>query len=552
MINLFGLSIEKSVEYVGFIISPIVKSVAIIVLLHIFQKILSQRNAFLAATLFATNFIILPLGSFGRPDHHIFIILFMIVHLANIARILETNSTKQSDSIKAALSAALNVWISPETLIPLLLIDGILLLSTFLNILRLENLYIKSLFTTLFISAIICLPNHASGYYLMVGAMFLVVPYITFNEFYLTDQIFKHWHWIVLFLMMILSPLFPVVEYDKISFVHMSLYIFMSLFLGINMFQQEKDIKSRAIFALFWGIIIAAVFLCIYPRFLHGMSADISDYVKEIWLHRVSEMTSPLKCGDAVFFTSHSIIVAISTYDMITKLLSKKFSKIDLLWWIFIANALCYTVLAGLFYRMLPYSALFSLPLVVEFGMNSKFVKYLSSTLRIMVTFFLSTFFVLVVACLKNDDHIEEPYPAYDKRELYGELNKLSKKPVVIMAHTNDGTDIMYFTKHSVVGVPYHRQTWGIVASYKIMEGKYDENEAKEILRKTNTSYIFIRKAKQKSTVENMSLAQIIIDESESKPRKKTCPAWIRLISLSKKFNDIVVAKIDRALVQKQ
>jgi hypothetical protein len=544
IISLFGFSIEKSIEYVGFAISPIVKSVAAVVLLRIFQKIFSKRDAFLAVALFVANFAILPIGSFGRPDHHIFIMLSMIIYLASIMRILEANSHSLNDYLKVALASALCVWISPETLAPLLLSDAVLLLSTFSNILKLEDLYVKSLFTTSIILLIICFPNPANGHYIVMSAMFLVIPYVTFNKFYLSDPIFKYWHAIVLFLVLILSPLFPAPEYDKISSAHMFLYLFMSLFLGINMFRPEEDVKGKAIFTIFWGVITAAVFLCMYPKFFYGMSADVSDYVKEIWLRKVNEMKSPLQCGDMAFWATHFIIVMVSIYCKIIKLLRKKFSKIDLLWWIFIANASCYAILSGLFYRMLPYSALFSLPLVVELGMNSKFMTCFSRTSKIITTFFLSTLFTLVTAYLKNENAPEESSITYEKRELYEELDKLSGKSIVIMAHVNDGVDIMYLTKHSVVGVPYHRQNWGIIASHKIMEGEYNENEAKEILRKTNSSYILVRKPKQKNAIKNMSLAQIIIDEAEKRPNRKPCPAWIKIVKLPQKFSDVVLAKI--------
>ncbi|MDR3187109.1 MAG: hypothetical protein LBT63_01615 [Holosporaceae bacterium] len=551
VLSLFGFSIDKSVGYVGFIVSPIVKSVAAIVLLRVFQAIFSKRDAFLATALFVANFIISPFGSFGRPDHHIFIMLFMIIYLSNIARILGTGSSNLGNYIKAALTSALCIWISPETMIPLLLVDGILLLSAFSNVLKLEDLYVKNLFTTCIISAIICFPWPTNGYYIIMSLMFLVAPYVTFNKFYLTDPIFKYWHMIVLCLAMVLSPLFPAPEYDKISSAHMSLYLFMSLFLGINMFRQKEDLKNRATFAMVWGAIVASVFLCIYPKFFCGMSADISDYVKEIWLYRVSEMKSPLKCGDIAFWTTHFIVIVISIYSKILELLRKKFSRIDLLWWIFIANSLCYVIFGGFFYRMLPYSALFSLPLMVELGMNGKWARYLSRASRIIVTFFLSTLLILASGYLKDGDSAEEPFIAYEKTELYDELNKLSDEPVVIMADVNEGVDILYFTKHSAVGVPYHRQVWGIVASHKIMEDEYNEEEVKEILRKTNSSYIFVRKSNKKNVLKNMSLARIIIDKSEKKPNATPCPAWISLVNLPQKFNDVVLAKVNRELLQK-
>jgi hypothetical protein len=83
------------------------------------------------------------------------------------------------------------------------------------------------------------------------------------------------------------------------------------------------------------------------------------------------------------------------------------------------------------------------------------------------------------------------------------------------------------------------------------MENEYNESEVKEILRKTNSSYIFVKKSNKKNAIENMSLARIIIDESEKRPNRVPCPAWISLVNLHQKFNDVVVAKVNRELLQK-
>jgi hypothetical protein len=106
------------------------------------------------------------------------------------------------------------------------------------------------------------------------------------------------------------------------------------------------------------------------------------------------------------------------------------------------------------------------------------------------------------------------------------------------MTHSNDGPAILYHTKHSVVGAPYHRQAQGIIFSYKIMEDEYDEEVAKSILKVTDSSYLFVRKPNDYSETAKMSLARMIANNN--------LPNWLSVVKLPEKFSDITIVKIDK------
>ncbi|MDR2682016.1 MAG: hypothetical protein LBB29_03150 [Holosporaceae bacterium] len=114
-------------------------------------------------------------------------------------------------------------------------------------------------------------------------------------------------------------------------------------------------------------------------------------------------------------------------------------------------------------------------------------------------------------------------------------LDALSTAPVVLMSTTNNGARILYFTKHSAVGANYHRQREGIIACYKVMKEKYHEQTVKSVLEATNSAYIFIHTSDK---IEQDSLPQMIIENKQ--------PAWIERLEIPQKFNDIIVAKINR------
>jgi uncharacterized membrane protein len=227
----------------------------------------------------------------------------------------------------------------------------------------------------------------------------------------------------------------------------------------------------------------------------------------------------------------------VSVVGKVLQLFDRKERKsTDFLWKIAIVNSVIYTIFSGAAYRMIPYSILFSLPLIVDFGMNGNFTKSFYRPLRILITLFISIVFVFFTAVLDHSDNESKDIDAgYTKQELFEVIDNLSENPIVIMAHSNDGPALLYYTKHSVVGAPYHRQTEGIISSYKVMEDEYDEKTVRDILKTTGSSYIFIRK-KQYQKSDLRSLAKMITDNVP--------PKWIEIVELPPKFKDVIIAKI--------
>jgi hypothetical protein len=546
ILNFFIGSINKSIEIVCFLISPIIKSVAIVVFFNIARKLMSRKNAFLCSAAFAAHPLIIEFGIFGRPDHHAFIMLFIVLYLNSV--IVAAQSKKAY--IKPAVIAALCVWISPETLIPIVLIDGVLFIYFFSDEEGLEFLYKKSLATACCVGAIVLVPCRS----IEDVRRILTVEYDKISNlhavlfFYAT---LYYWgvykggksspslYW--LFLFFFPFPL-SLKSFDPFSLSFITSLILWFSLAGFCIFtrKQKWDLRKRAIFAVVCFFIIALDFLDIYPNFFEGMSGGVDDYVKEIWLSRVSEMQSPFTHGDGAFFITYCVIIATSIAGKVAELiLGKKVDFRSLIWSILIVNAVCYTIFAGISYRMLPYSVMFGLPIIIDFGMNGRLTKSLDRIPRIIISTFLSVFFVFCAPLFNpNDQKNKNSAQSYSQSELFAAIDNLSQDPVVIMAHSNDGPALLYYTKHSVVGAPYHRQTQGIIFSYKTMSDEYDEETVKNILKITNSSYIFVRKLKRADETKRSSLARMICDG--------ILPEWISVIKLPEKFNDVVIAKIDR------
>jgi hypothetical protein len=502
---------------------------------------MKKNNAFLTTATFPCHPLIFGINHFGRPDHHAFIMLFMVIYLKSIIEVVLTKFNGENLYLKPAIVATLCVWISPETLIPILLTDGILFIYAFSDMEKLKFLHMKNTLIACGVGMIAFFSSHQMFSYVLTACILLmvVVPYATTTNWYQQNRILKYWHIVVITLMLYLCPLIAPVEYDKISAVHVFLFVCSAVYFGIGIAHCRLELKRRTVLSAVWFVIIATVFLFLYPKFFSGMSANIDDYVKEIWLNEVRELQSPLAGSGKVDFLIYCVILVISIGSKVTRLLSQKRAVADIIWYILMGNAAIYTILAAMAYRMQPYAILFGLPIIVDFAVNGDFGKSIHRLWRVVGALFLTTFFLFLTGFFSDSACSKSVSRAYTPRELFELIDNLSQTPAVIMACIDDGPALLYHTKHSVVGAPYHRQERGIISSHKIMDAKYDEETVKSILKSTGSSYIFIKKYlydKKRSKPE--SLAQMLINNN--------CPDWINILKLPQRFSDVIIAKIDQ------
>ena len=74
IIDFFVDSVETSVKYACFLISPITGLISMVFVHKILQNFLKKDSIFLATAIFCASPFLIPFFSFGRPDHHSFII----------------------------------------------------------------------------------------------------------------------------------------------------------------------------------------------------------------------------------------------------------------------------------------------------------------------------------------------------------------------------------------------------------------------------------------------------------------------------------------------
>lgn len=542
IIHWLGISIEDSIKYVCFVISPIIKLICTILVFDLLKKFMSKESSFVGAAVFCGTPFVSTIFSFGRPDHHAFIMMWMIIYASSLVDILQADKGKIKPFLKSGTVAAINVWISPETLIPILLGECVLFLRSFNDEELCEKLYFKNATTAFFIMVITGIEQKVfstPSYGLTVCFWIFLFAHAMKSKLTFQSPYLRYWHFAYLLNLMMVMPFIGPVEYDKISIVHFVVFACITVGMAINI--QLMGQKYHKIDIIIWCAVIATVFLSIYPLFLKGMAADVPELAKRIWLYKVNEMRSPFAKDTGLFMIVFFIICLVAIVVKIQELSKNKIfqrTEENTIWWLFTALGSAYTILGCCAYRMLPYAALFSTPLIISLGMDSFWVKKWNHLSKIVFTLCLGVFFVCFTGYCEFDpeEAKKNRKETYSPLELFNFLDKLSPTPKVIMAYANDGPTLLYYTKHTVISVPYHRATQGIIYSYIITQMSYDEKLAKKVLKKTRSQYIFLRK----SVLDNPKSLGARIFKGE-------IPTWCKKIKVPEKFDDIVLVEIDQS-----
>lgn len=546
IVNLFVGSINKSVEYVCFFITPIMNAIMCIVVYSLFQKITDKKNAFLGALLFAIIPSIGEISTPGRPDHHIFIMLMEVGYLYTFANIFKNNCEIKSDYIISGISAAICIWTAIEILPLVLLSEVILFFFSRNNIKKLKFLYVKSIITTFLIGMIIFLSFPITSSSVVNLAITAVIFSFSINEL-------DYWHVLILGIVILAFSFDNTFTYDKISVMHFVLYLCGSLYFAINVFYNKSISKNPMKFAIALGILFGSIFLHKYPNFLLGVEGGASEFLREIWFPKIQDLTSPFESGVAasICFCLNFIILFIAIYNKICELINKKFENINIFWWFLIILNIVYFGFTVIVRRFIPTLSMISLFLILDFGLNgiafkffSRKTKYLIACVLVLFPSFVQKYgYIIQGLMFKRDIFIQQVKKEHQKikqeDEIFKFLNNLSVTPVVIMADPYSGPRILYHTKHNVVSVPFHSQEKGVTSSLVItIKHRATEQETRDILKSTNASYVFIKKSMCISDKESHNFANLSMNGYIQE--------WGEIVDLNIKSNEYIIVKISK------
>lgn len=528
LVSWFSSSMDRAVELTGFFIAPIFRFLIALLLLKIFSKI-SPKIAFITAILFILHFSLCEIFALGRPDHHAFIMFLEVYFLYYLKKFIFNCSLK--NSITLALLTSLCIWSSTETL-PLLLICEVVLFF-FGTEFTPAILFKKNLLIAIFISLILLSKSPADCFttFLLIS-VYLISNNSKYNKIYFTFP--------ALILIFYFSLTTNII-YDEISKLHLNLYLTACIYFEImNLFKGNKLKIGIPL-----GLILGGIFLFFYPNFLLGIEGNASKFLRDFWFPTIIDLSSIFRLDHIIFgiiFWFNTSVLFIAAYDKLITINSfKNIGKDEIFWLILVVLSVSYSVFAVFACRMILTFYVLSLPIVVEFCL-SRFKRNFGIKLSFTFIIIPSLSYLLItprgdwfdwrglsLLRLYNENKVE----------FFKSLNTISEKPKVIMADPYSGPEILYFSKHNVVSVPFHRQEKGLISSLIITQWKeFNEKLSINELIKTNSSYILIRRA-------NGSLNNL-----EGVIANSYIPKWISL-SLIDKNKEFRLVKIDTDLMKK-
>jgi hypothetical protein len=310
--------------------------------------------------------------------------------------------------------------------------------------------------------------------------------------------------------------------------MHLALYLCASLYFAINAFYLQYTARGSIKFSLVTGLILGAAFLYKYPRFLLGVEGGACDFLRKIWFPNIQDLSSPLEHNymDSICFCLFAVTLFVAIYSKICRLIRKKCEDMDVFWWLMVAINVVYCVFATMARRMLTNIAILSIPLFIDFALNgfifktffSRKIKALVACLFILLPALWLKYIHMMKEFLVNTEEFLEYFKQkqlkiYEEDRIYKFLDEgLGPDPVVIMADPYSGPRILYNTRHNVVSVPFHSQKNGVISSLTItIKPQAGEKETKEILKSTNSSYVFVNKFMCSCPELSVNLANLII-----------------------------------------
>lgn len=456
---------KDALFYFSSIISPIFGIFATLKYLQICKRFFQSSVSFLCGLFFLLNGYTFIQIAPCRPDHHALLILLAVLMLKYCLEMLSNMQTGKYDNsaIKLGITYSIGISASPELLL------------------------------------IIC-PMEA----------FLAIYYMATN-YGIEQNIKKNSWWLVSIIACFFAFSFDSLanlsspDYDKISIVHVAISA-SALMFWLTVRQIKFDDMTKRIYgSAFIGLTLVCLLYKIFPDIIYLMSGKVDPDVKKLWLQNVSEMSSPIK-DDNIFTTFAYILPALCTlagcYSVLTKMGNVKFDKKIMIVYTS-AISILFTILTGITYRIGYYFAIFAIPFIVHFFMFSSIAERVKQRYRghvCMLGFFM-IFYALpcLIVCIWPENGEEEE--KFDVKSMIQYLAEIDKTET-ILAHHGYGPKILYYTKHNIIGSPYHRQTYGLLSDHKVFCSETNDiNDLLEIIKTSNVGYIVFDSKHNKSKI---------------------------------------------------
>ena len=333
-------------------------------------------------------------------------------------------------------------------------------------------------------------------------------------------------------------------DIDRVSVVYLLLSVLAGAFwFGLagltHKFDTPHQFFGRFLAAAAGGAIAVSVMALTFPEFFLGPFAEISPIVTTYFLGSISDMRSAFELPlmtVAADYSDAALAIAIVVY-----LFAAKRMRVSSLAWLFLLSCLSiYFCLAVMHVRFTPAPAVlsaipfaYSIDIVRRYA-SEKLAPAIGASLRIAVSFFLvigpGILLTLLLIPFSSKGATQEA--TVDLRscpihKIAPYLDELPGTRIILSPDLYAGPALLYFTRHAVVGTPYHSNTKAIEDTFRIMTD-LDDRRARQILARRGVALVLVCKRNDFSAI----LAPDAKDTLYARLKRRSAPAWLRPIAL--------------------
>ncbi len=450
----------------GALISPILGLLICFAMAWATLPLLGKDRWFLAALLVLMQPGVLGYTAAGRADHHSLLFLLFILAIGGTVRLLGPRPTAR-DALAAGAAYGMAIWVSVEM--------------------------------TLLVA--LCQATAA-------------VAWIRFPEVKARRQLTAAAAFLATMLLALVAEHPPAailtVELDRVSLPFAVIALLTCAVWGAawaveRRHRWAKTPMRRAALLGAVGSIGILVLIALFPQLAGGPLAAVDPRIMQIWDAHVSENGSLMPrdwrhAGKFLFFIG--AVVPCLLYSAID-VWRRRNNPESLPWTLFTVLLAVYFLFALELIRVAPFAEIASVPVLA--AITARLVTWsergLSRLLRPLATciaaFLLIYGGVIVGTVMLTVSAAASPRAAAPKcrlSQISPTLNDpaaLGAKPLVIAGLIDRGPEILYRTRHSVVGTPYHRNGAGIMDSYRLFAAP-EEAESRAIIKRRGIDLLLI------------------------------------------------------------
>lgn len=504
------LGFEKALFWGGALVSPLLLLATGITLLWASKPLVDPENRPFVAFVFFTQLGVMTYSLPGRIDHHALQILLLVLTTGLVLRLC-TERPRRGLAVLAGIVLGVGLWVSVEFLLVILLVMTAMWLS-WLRFGAGRGAPAASL---------------AAG---LAGSVAIAL--------------------------LLERPLASILveEHDRISIVHLTVMLAHLLFwaavLLAGRFTGMVALPRRRLaFSLLGAMAGGAVVYLVYPKFFGGAMVDVDPEDFRIYWSHVKELQS-LVPSDAATFGRLMFWVGSAMICLPFVLRLAWIKRHDDTWmaWMYFAMALgLYLALSLRYVRFVAFAEVLAVvPLVCLVGAARRRLSWIASqawrdAARILVSLALiigiSAFGMVLGFRPSQGTAAPESRAAgtgtgaCDIAAIAAFLNRpqpFGDRRRIIATHVDFGPELLYRTKHAVVGTPYHRNSRGILDIHRIFSAG-NSADSKRLLDQRGVELVLICPSPREEILYDLSPERSTF---YSRLRNKVLPYWLRPITL--------------------